>query len=363
MNPGKLLPSHPACGEGFRPARPALPTAPGSSGPRSERDGRVGACAARGARRRRRAGSSLADGRRASRPPPSTAWCRAGSARPAPRERREPRCSPSRRGAPRGGAARQRHRAGRSARRRAGSTWCSICRGSTPSTEYVPEDMVASVEAGMTLGALDARLSRPRASAGPRSVWRRARGPSAACSRRSASGPLRFRYGTGRDLLLGVRFVQADGTHHVGRRAGREVGDRLRRAEAPGGLARHARRRSWGPRCDCIPLPAVERDVALRVRGERGGAGVSRRAARRRRSSPSASSVLNARAGARSAACRATAPRAIARVDRERRGGGGGAGRRARRAASRRARRPRRAARRGALWTRLDAAARRPASC
>ncbi len=25
MNPGKLLPSHPACGEGFRPARPALP--------------------------------------------------------------------------------------------------------------------------------------------------------------------------------------------------------------------------------------------------------------------------------------------------------------------------------------------------
>jgi glycolate oxidase FAD binding subunit len=27
-----------------------------------------------------------------------------------------------------------------------------------------------------------------------------------------ASGPLRFRYGTGRDLLLGARFVQADGT-------------------------------------------------------------------------------------------------------------------------------------------------------
>jgi len=26
MNPGKLLPSHPACGEGFRPARPALPS-------------------------------------------------------------------------------------------------------------------------------------------------------------------------------------------------------------------------------------------------------------------------------------------------------------------------------------------------
>jgi hypothetical protein len=25
MNPGKLLPSHPACGEAFRPARPVLP--------------------------------------------------------------------------------------------------------------------------------------------------------------------------------------------------------------------------------------------------------------------------------------------------------------------------------------------------
>jgi FAD/FMN-containing dehydrogenase len=25
MNPGKLLPTHPACGEGFRPARPVLP--------------------------------------------------------------------------------------------------------------------------------------------------------------------------------------------------------------------------------------------------------------------------------------------------------------------------------------------------
>jgi glycolate oxidase len=25
MNPGKLLPSHPACGEGFRPSVPRLP--------------------------------------------------------------------------------------------------------------------------------------------------------------------------------------------------------------------------------------------------------------------------------------------------------------------------------------------------
>jgi glycolate oxidase len=25
MNPGKLLPTHPACGEAFRPSRPALP--------------------------------------------------------------------------------------------------------------------------------------------------------------------------------------------------------------------------------------------------------------------------------------------------------------------------------------------------
>jgi glycolate oxidase FAD binding subunit len=77
--------------------------------------------------------------------------------------------------------------------------------------EHVPEDMVATVEAGVTLDALAAHLVAHRQmlaldppGGGPRTVG----GVLAT----HASGPRRLRYGTGRDLLLGVRFVQADGT-------------------------------------------------------------------------------------------------------------------------------------------------------
>jgi glycolate oxidase FAD binding subunit len=77
--------------------------------------------------------------------------------------------------------------------------------------EYVPEDMVATVGAGVTLDALAARLAPHRqifALDPPGGGSRTVGGVLAS----HASGPLRFRYGTGRDLLLGVRFVQADGT-------------------------------------------------------------------------------------------------------------------------------------------------------
>jgi len=77
--------------------------------------------------------------------------------------------------------------------------------------DYVPEDMVATVEAGVTLEILAAHLAPHRQmlaldppGGGPRSVG----GVLAT----HASGPRRFRHGTGRDLLLGARFVQADGT-------------------------------------------------------------------------------------------------------------------------------------------------------
>ena len=78
-------------------------------------------------------------------------------------------------------------------------------------TEYVPEDMVASVEAGATLGALGAALSphRQRLALDPYGGEVRSVGGVLAAN---ASGPLRCRYGTARDVLLGVRFVQADGT-------------------------------------------------------------------------------------------------------------------------------------------------------
>jgi glycolate oxidase FAD binding subunit len=77
--------------------------------------------------------------------------------------------------------------------------------------DYVPEDMVASVGAGMTLDALGARLERHRQRLPvdpPAGALRTVGGVLAT----GATGPLRFRYGGPRDLLLGVRFVQADGT-------------------------------------------------------------------------------------------------------------------------------------------------------
>ncbi len=78
-------------------------------------------------------------------------------------------------------------------------------------TEYVPEDMVATVQAGITLGALAGRLGEKGQMLALDPHGGRARTVGGVLATNS-SGPLRFRYGTGRDLLLGVRFVQADGT-------------------------------------------------------------------------------------------------------------------------------------------------------
>ena len=130
-------------------------------------------------------------------------------------------------------------------------------------TEYVAEDMVASVEAGMTLGALGARLSPRAPAARPRPVWRRGpdhrRGARLQCERPAAL-PLRGRArpAARRPLRPGRR------DHHVGRREGREVGDGLRRAQAAGGLARHARR-DRGRHAPAPPAAPVERLMALRV--------------------------------------------------------------------------------------------------
>jgi len=77
--------------------------------------------------------------------------------------------------------------------------------------DYVPEDMVATVEAGLTLGGLANHLAphRQMLALDPPGGESRSIGGVLATH---ASGPRRFRYGTGRDLLLGARFVQADGT-------------------------------------------------------------------------------------------------------------------------------------------------------
>jgi glycolate oxidase FAD binding subunit len=76
--------------------------------------------------------------------------------------------------------------------------------------EHNPDDMTATVQAGVTAGALAARLAEHRQTlpVDPPGWAGRTLGGIAATA---ASGPLRTRYGTLRDLLLGVRFVQADG--------------------------------------------------------------------------------------------------------------------------------------------------------
>jgi glycolate oxidase FAD binding subunit len=76
--------------------------------------------------------------------------------------------------------------------------------------EHNPEDLTATVQAGVRAGALAARLAAHRQTLplDPPGWSERTLGGIAATA---ASGPLRARYGTMRDLLLGVRFVQADG--------------------------------------------------------------------------------------------------------------------------------------------------------
>lgn len=83
-------------------------------------------------------------------------------------------------------------------------------RGMDRVVDYNPDDLTVSVEGGLTAGAFATRLAARRQwlPVDPPGVATRTVGGLAATA---ASGPLRARYGTLRDLVLGVRFVQADG--------------------------------------------------------------------------------------------------------------------------------------------------------
>jgi glycolate oxidase FAD binding subunit len=76
--------------------------------------------------------------------------------------------------------------------------------------EYSPADQVVTAEAGVTLGALQARLAgeRQRLSLDP--PWP-ARATLGGIVASNAFGPLRARSGSVRDLILGVSLVRADG--------------------------------------------------------------------------------------------------------------------------------------------------------
>jgi len=76
--------------------------------------------------------------------------------------------------------------------------------------EHNPDDLTVTLQAGITAGALAARLAAHRQvlPVDPPGWAARTLGGITATR---AAGPLRARYGAVRDLLLGVRFVQADG--------------------------------------------------------------------------------------------------------------------------------------------------------
>lgn len=76
--------------------------------------------------------------------------------------------------------------------------------------EYTPEDMTVTVEAGLTVAALQTQLSRARQWL-PLDPPHPERLSIGALIATNASGPRRFGYGTIREHLLGIRVALADG--------------------------------------------------------------------------------------------------------------------------------------------------------
>ncbi|MCC6179408.1 MAG: FAD-binding oxidoreductase [Chloroflexi bacterium] len=86
--------------------------------------------------------------------------------------------------------------------------------------EYEPADLVVTVQAGITLAALQARLRAEgqMLALDPAAADRATIG---GLTSTNASGPLRFMYGTARDLVIGTRVVNADGV--ISKAGGRVV--------------------------------------------------------------------------------------------------------------------------------------------
>jgi glycolate oxidase FAD binding subunit len=86
--------------------------------------------------------------------------------------------------------------------------------------EYTPSDQVVTVEAGVTLGALQERLAHDRQRLSLDAPWA-ARATLGGIVATNSFGPLRARSGSVRDLILGVSIVRADGV--LARGGGRVV--------------------------------------------------------------------------------------------------------------------------------------------
>jgi glycolate oxidase FAD binding subunit len=83
--------------------------------------------------------------------------------------------------------------------------------GLTRVVEYAPEDQTITVEAGMTFAALDAVLANEKQML-PLDVPDRARTTVGGAIAANAFGARRQRYGTVKDLIVGVGIVRPDGT-------------------------------------------------------------------------------------------------------------------------------------------------------
>ena len=152
----------------------------------------------------------------------------------------------------------------------------------------------------------------------------------AECLLDDLSGPLRHRFGTMRDLVIGVTVVLAGRHARELRRQGREERRRLRPRQALLRLARTARHASSGSRCGCTRCRrrrarvvdrrrALARAAPLAARAERGrhrrrpdARPLRGRAARGRRAGARARRRGGASRGTSCARCRRRCPAACA---------------------------------------------------
>ncbi len=76
---------------------------------------------------------------------------------------------------------------------------------------YQPADLIVTAQAGVTVADLQAAL-REHGQALPIEVPLPARSTIGGAIATNASGPLRYAFGTAKDLVMGMQFVQGDGT-------------------------------------------------------------------------------------------------------------------------------------------------------